>query len=176
MKRNVFLITIGIALLTGAIFFYFKSKIPEAHVADTVDTNRADEVPVKAANPATLATPGSALVETKTTGFEKELAALPTIESLQSLSEEEVHHTPQAIRDGAAVIGTMLENAEKNPELREKTVQFLFECAQNDSLVNSIRAICWKNTTDQLKTWKVFVPVSEAKIPDRVMEISNSLP
>jgi hypothetical protein len=105
-----------------------------------------------------------------------DIGSLPTLDDMKELSPEEVHHTPEAVLESAREIGNMIENAEKNPELREKTVKFLLECSEADNVVASIRAVCWKNTMNGVTNWKVFVPVSSAKVPDNIKDLANQLP
>lgn len=104
------------------------------------------------------------------------LDELPTVDDLRNLSEEETHHTPAAIREGGKVIARLIEKAENNPELREKAIHVLHDCAKSETIATSIRAVCWKNTVTYIGKWKVFVPVSQTKLPPRVLELSSKLP
>ncbi len=104
------------------------------------------------------------------------LDEFPTISDLQNLSEDEVHHTPEAVLNGGRLVGQLIDRAEKNPALREKTVLLLKSCAESDEVVTAVRAVCWKNTVDQMKNWRVFVPLSDMKVPPQVLELSSQLP
>lgn len=104
------------------------------------------------------------------------LDELPTVDDLRHLSEEETHHTPVAIREGGKIIAKLIEKAENNPEIREKAVHVLHDCAKSETIATSIRAVCWKNTVTYIGKWKVFVPVSQTKLPPRVLELSSKLP
>ncbi len=104
------------------------------------------------------------------------LDEFPTIADLKDLSDDEVHHTPEVVMNGGRLVGQLIDRAEKNPALREKTLQLLKSCAESDDVVTAVRAVCWKNTVTQMKNWRVFVPLSDTKVPANVLELSSQLP
>lgn len=175
MKRNhIIFLTIIIALIVGAVMINQETKQSIELVESDFGTSSSKVT--KEAQPV-LKTQSN----TETSGMEKspespELDMLPTMNDLKALSEEEVHHTPQIILEGGRIIGQMIERADNNPELREETVKTLQACAESDEIATAIRAVCWKNTLNSIEKWKVFVPVSQSQIPERVIELSSQLP
>lgn len=170
MRRNYFLIIIFIvALLGGALMIMNKTTKKEVTSSASGETSSVssptennDEIVQDSQNP----------VSKKSDSIEK----LPTVDSLRKLSEDEIHHTPSGIIEGGKIIGKMIERAHNDPALREETVKVLHECAQSENVATSIRAVCWKNTLIHIEKWKVFVPISQSKIPPRVLELSSKLP
>lgn len=170
MRRNYFLIIIFIvAFLGGALMIKNKTKKEDLPVAAAVGTSSASSSEVKNVIIVKDAEkPASKKIET--------IDKLPTVESLRKLTEDEIHHTPAAIIEGGKLIGRMIEQAHRDPALREETVKVLHECAQSENVATAIRAVCWKNTLTHIEKWKVFVPVSQSRIPPRVLELSSKLP
>lgn len=168
-KKHLTILLIIIALVIGAMFFLrsepeLTSASPDKSAeVKTDEVARPDEIVAAPKDDEEGTTP-------------MDLDSLPTNDDIKDLSPEEVHHTPELVLESAREIGKMIDAAEKNPELREKTVRFLLECAEASNVVASIRAVCWKNTMNGVTNWKVFVPVSEAKVPDNIKNLANQLP
>lgn len=101
---------------------------------------------------------------------------LPTIRDMEGLTDEDVHHTPDAVVEGGMLIGELLEEAEKNPAKREDTLKFFKSCAENADLMPAIRAVCWKRTLDQIPEWKIFLPISDADVPEDIKVLSSKIP
>jgi hypothetical protein len=101
---------------------------------------------------------------------------LPTIRDMEGLTDEDVHHTPDSVVEGGMLIGELLEQADKNPAVREETLKFLKSCAENAELMPAIRAVCWKRTLDQIPQWKIFLPISDADVPDDIKVLSSKIP
>lgn len=105
------------------------------------------------------------------TELEKSLKELPTVDDLQTLTEEEVHHTPEIVIEGGRRVGQILEEAENHQERRQETIKFLVECAESKNVVPAIRALCWNKTLVKIPVWKVFYPISEAEVPQEIQEL-----
>ena len=104
------------------------------------------------------------------------MAKLPTINDIQNLDHDEVHFTPAKVNEGGAVIGQLLEAAENDPSRREETLSFFKACAENSSLVEAIRAVCWKTTLSRIPKWEIFLPVSDADVPESIKDLAGELP
>ena len=168
MKR-IHLLLIAALLIGGAVLMT-KKTVHEEHISDAqIETKSPAPVSEVKKQP-------SKTTEETISQDTQILDELPTVDDLRHLSEEETHHTPAAIREGGKVIARLIEKAENNPELREKAVHVLHDCAKSETIATSIRAVCWKNTVTYIGKWKVFVPVSQTKLPPRVLELSSKLP
>lgn len=168
-KKHLSIVIVLIALLIGAMIFL--RQTPD------VDISTPEVSPEE--KPVVVSKPGDVIAAPKDDEegtAPMDLDSLPTLDDMKELSADEVHHTPEVVIESAREIGKMIDAAEKNPELREKTVKFLLECAESSNVVASIRAVCWKNTMNGVNNWKVFVPMSEAKVPDNIKNLANQLP
>lgn len=172
MKRTSLILILVIITLALGIAFRGQEEIGEdVSAGEIIDTPLAED----GTAPQEI-TSAPKIEDEDSEEMSRELDKLPTLEDLRLLSEEEVHHTPQAILDGGRVIAQLIEKAENEPVLREHTVNLLLECAEAENIAASIRAVCWKNTISSIEKWKVFVPISNAKISPRVQELSSRLP
>lgn len=170
-KKHLSIVLIVIALLIGAMIFLRQN--PDVDVTSPEIESSTEVRPAVESKPDDII---AAPKDDEEGAAPMDLDSLPTLDDMKDLSSDEVHHTPEVVLESAREIGRMIDAAEKNPELREKTVKFLLECAEASNVVASIRAVCWKNTMNGVSNWKVFVPVSEAKVPDNIKNLANQLP
>lgn len=103
------------------------------------------------------------------------LKELPTMGELKNLSEEEVHHTPALIREGGAILGKIHAAAETNPERRPDTLIFFKECAEDEEVATSLRAVCWNKVMTLIPEWQIFLSISDAKVSDEVKNLASQL-
>lgn len=170
-KKHISIVIVLIALLIGAMIFL--RQTPDIDVSTPESESPSEVKPVVESRPGEII---AAPKDDEEGSAPMDLDSLPTLDDMKDLSADEVHHTPEVVLESAREIGKMIDAAEKNPELREKTVKFLLECAESADVVASIRAVCWKNTMNGVTNWKVFVPMSEAKVPDNIKNLANQLP
>ena len=175
-----------VLLLVPAILFLTKKKETPEEIA--AHHKRPLETKVAKANAETeLASP---LLSTKETvsspvnaisqialspELEKELDRLPQTVDMTELSDEEVHDTPDSIEEAGATIGKILEQAQNDPALRPQTMSFFVQCAESESVVDPIRALCWNKALVKIPEWDIYVPVSEIKIPKRIQSLASSI-
>lgn len=107
--------------------------------------------------------------------LDERLKELPTMGELKNLSEEEVHHTPAMIREGGAILGKIHAEAEENPERRPDTLAFFKECAEDEEVVTSLRAVCWNKVMTLIPQWQIFLPIADAKVSDEVKNLASQL-
>lgn len=181
MNRNskVFIVVI-IALVLGAMTF-FKSKQPETNMTEAEmskekKTHPHDHQDHKLESVAPEATPPSESPPVMTNELSVSMNELPTLSDLEGLTDEEVHHTAEFILEAGRKIGLLIEEADSNPVKREETLKFLKSCAENVDLVPAIRAVCWKKTMSQITIWKIFLPISDAKVSDEIKNLASQLP
>lgn len=100
---------------------------------------------------------------------------LPTLNDLGRLTEEEVHHTPEIVIQGGKIIHETLEEAENNPERREETLAFFFDCSSNQELAPAIRAMCWNRAVKAVSRWDIFIPISEYNVPNEIKLLAEKI-
>ncbi|MFA5584334.1 MAG: hypothetical protein WDA09_08975 [Bacteriovoracaceae bacterium] len=108
--------------------------------------------------------------------FEEHLKSLPTIDDLKNLTEEEVHHTPEIIKEGGELVGTIFDEAQKDPTKRMSAMNFFKKCAEDDQVAIPIRAVCLNRVYKLIPEWEIPVPMSDSKIPDEVLDLAMNLP
>lgn len=174
-KISILVIT---ALILGAVIYLNQQSSTETTVTETTTESAADhghDHDSHETQPKEETTASS--VENKgPVELSVAMKQLPTIKDMEGLTDEDVHHTPQSVLEGGMLIGELLEDAEKNPERREETLKFFKSCAENDELMPAIRAVCWKRTLDQIPKWNVFLPISDANVPDDIKNLASKLP
>ncbi len=174
MKKRYFILLVAVLAL-GAFYLKNTPSSEEISASDSEVINRPQSTKQHLVAKTIKQTAVSAVQSTSVPELPS-LDEFPTLADLQDLSEDEVHHTPEAVINGGRLVGQLIDRAEKNPPLREKTLQLLKSCAESDEVVTAVRAVCWKNTVSQMKNWRVFIPLSDMKVPANVLELSSQLP
>lgn len=105
----------------------------------------------------------------------KTLNTLPTVQALQELPEKDVHHTPQILREASEKIADAISRAEASPKLRPEALRFLKGCAETQDSAPSIRALCWNKLLQNIPRWKVFIPISDADVPQDIKDLASRL-
>ncbi|HLT21889.1 MAG TPA: hypothetical protein VKZ84_00530 [Bacteriovoracaceae bacterium] len=108
--------------------------------------------------------------------FEGHLKSLPTIDDLKNLTEEEVHHTPEIIKDGGELVGVIYDEAQKDPTKRVDAMNFFRKCAEDEKVAVPIRAVCLNRVYKLIPEWEAPVPLIDSKISDEVLDLSMKLP
>jgi hypothetical protein len=98
--------------------------------------------------------------------FNQYLNTLPTAEDFKTLSYEEVHHTPEIIKNGGAIIGRIHSEAQEDVSKRVSAMK----------VVPAIRAVCLKKIYKLIPEWKVPVILSEEKISKEVTDLAMKIP
>lgn len=176
MKNQKLLLLITITLIIGVMVFLNNRKSTETAVKEDVPFVQNKEIQMKAE----VQTEIPPKEVTKTTQLEEELfekmKALPKVSDLKDMTDEEVHHTPMMVKEGGLLIGRLHEAAQVNPKRREATLKFFKNCAENDELLPAVRALCWKRTISQIVEWKIFLPISDAKVSEEIKALATKIP
>lgn len=110
------------------------------------------------------------------TEFEEKLNTLPIVADLQKLTLEEVHHTPELIKDAAELIGSIHAQAQAQPIKRASAMKFFKDCAEDNEVVRPIRAVCLKKVYKLMPEWKIATVISHEKIQESVSALAFKLP
>ncbi len=176
MKTSYKVIIIFLAaLIVGAVLFLKKeSDTPPAHKSskEMTDLELVNSYDAVIAETEVVPLQEGKLKEELSQAMEQ----LPMIADLQVLHDDEVHFTPELVNKGGALIGQILEAAENDPARREETLNFFKACAENSSLVEAIRAVCWRTTLSRIPKWEIFLPVSDAEVPQNIQDLAAELP
>lgn len=176
MKTSYKVIIIFLAaLIVGAVIFLkTKSDTPPAHNSpkEQTDLELVNSYDAAIAEPEVIPVQEGKLKEELNQAMEQ----LPMIADLQDLHDDEVHFTPELVNKGGALIGQILEAADNDPARREETLSFFKACAENSSLVEAIRAVCWRTTLSRISKWEIFLPVSDAEVPQNIQDLAAELP
>lgn len=73
------------------------------------------------------------------------LSALPTRAQLQKLSDAEVHRTPVMLLRAGQSLGKVAEAIAADPELTPQGLKFYSDCALDEKVSGSVRALCYGN-------------------------------
>lgn len=173
---NKVIVILIAALIVGAAIFFKRN--PDASVADIVgDPQKKSVIETKVSDPS-LDGPSEILAQDLELREElnQVMEKLPSLRDIQNLHEDQVHFTPEIVNEGGALIGDVLEAADNDPARREETLKFFKACAENDSLIEAIRAVCWRTTLSRLSKWEIFLPLSEANVPQNIQDLATELP
>lgn len=182
--NNKTILFLTVLILTGGAVIYFGKKTQDAEVLQEIKKlpgKNKTAAPIRPTPTETLA--AKKLEQPLDKKINEELQAeldqvmekLPTNDQIRDLSAEEVHHTPQAIKQGGVLIGTLLSRAQQEPERRKDSLKFLLQCAENDELASSVRALCWNSLLNKVTEWKIFIPLADAKVPSQIKSLASKL-
>lgn len=107
--------------------------------------------------------------------LDQKFKTLATVDDLQQLTEEDVHYTPEVIKDAGGVIGQIHDEAEQDPAKRVPVMHFFKKCAEDPDLVPAIRAVCLNKIYTLIPTWKIPVPISDELISSEVSDLASKL-
>ncbi len=108
--------------------------------------------------------------------FNHFIKSLPIIDDLQNLSPEEVHHTPEIIKDGGELIGRIHAEADSDATKRVDAMSFFKKCAEDEQIVTAIRAVCLNKIYKLVPVWKIPTPLSDSRISKDVLKLSHKIP
>ena len=107
--------------------------------------------------------------------LDQKFKTLPTIDDLQQLTDEDVHYTPELLKDAGGVIGQVQDEAQMEPAKRIPAMHFFKKCAEDQALVPAIRAVCLNKVYSLIPTWEIPVPISDALISPEVSDLASKL-
>lgn len=107
--------------------------------------------------------------------FSTAQAALPLKAEVEKMHDEEVHHLRELNNRLGKAVGELSEAANQDPRRREQTLQFFLRCAEDSEIIDSARALCWWKLTNKINEWKVFIPLSDAKVPLDIQRLAASI-
>ncbi|EPZ50144.1 hypothetical protein M902_0786 [Bacteriovorax sp. BAL6_X] len=108
--------------------------------------------------------------------FDRELNILPINEDLQKLTADEVHHTPELIKEAGELIGKIHASAQVDHSKRSAAMKFFKNCAEDRDVVRPIRAVCLKKIYKLMPEWRIATAISHELIPESVSALAFKLP
>jgi hypothetical protein len=108
--------------------------------------------------------------------LERDFKSLATVDDLKKLNSNEVHHTPEILKNGGELIGRIHDDAESDPTKRVDAMKFFKRCTEDDQVATAIRAVCLNKVYKLIPKWKIPVPLNEANISRVVSELALKLP
>lgn len=106
--------------------------------------------------------------------LDRDFKSLPTMGDLQNLTFDEVHHTPEIIKNGGEIIGKIQDEAEIDSSKRVDAMSFFKRCTQDNQLATAIRAVCLNKIYKLVPAWKIPAPLSN--VSDEVSDLALKLP
>lgn len=106
--------------------------------------------------------------------LDRDLKSLPTMDDLQNLTFDEVHHTPEIIKNGGELIGKIQDEAEMDSSKRVDAMSFFKKCTEDAQIAVAIRAVCLNKVYKLVPVWKIPAPLSN--VSDEVSDLALKLP
>lgn len=169
-------ITITLLVTSVLVFMLWKLQGPSSSLS-VEETEMTVLTKTKTPIRKTLIVSKESVSEESSEGaFDHSLKTLPTADDLGSLSEEEVHHTPEMIINGGEVIARVEDEAQDNPSLRGDALSFLKKCVEDQEIVDPIRAVCLNKIYKLIPQWQMPLPLDHSLISEEVSELAHKLP
>ncbi len=177
MKKFDVLIIILILISVAKGILIFRSedekitRTSEIHLHKTVERSETSQQEL------TVLTREQSLDQSKFQDFlDLEFKSLPTIDDLKNLTEEEVHFTPEAVKEAGGVIGRIQDEAENDSSKRIPAMNFFKNCAEDQELVPAVRAVCLNKTLKLIPIWQIPMPLSDELISHEISDLASKLP
>jgi hypothetical protein len=98
---------------------------------------------------------------------------LPTKQSLQGLSDEEVHQMPAPLREAAGLLGLVAQAVHDNPDLAADAYTFYEECSTAPFYLDPVAALCLVNHLELAD--RLGFSVNTVKAAPQVQELAARL-
>ncbi|MCM2350913.1 MAG: hypothetical protein NDI69_12900 [Bacteriovoracaceae bacterium] len=177
MKKFTTLLIVLVIIGVGAGGKFFRSPrgtittSPETHLGPAVESIKTSHQVV------TKAETEHGLAQSEFQDIlDQKFKTLPTIGDLQQLTAEDVHYTPEVIKEAGGVIGLIQDEAEKDPAKRVPAMHFFKRCAEDQEMVPAIRAVCLSKILKLIPTWQIPVPLSDELISQEITDLASKLP
>lgn len=132
----------------------------------TTSTPNSVTTPQAPAAPLPAAVKAEALVE---------IDELPSLPDFSTLSEEEVHQTPEALIQAGEAIHRLIAEAETEPRKRKATLSSLFGCAANEEYPKALRALCYREGVSGIQRWDEAISLSDYSIPLEIQTLAQKV-
>lgn len=109
---------------------------------------------------------------------QKTLLALPTLQNLRGLTNEEVHETPMVLRQAGHDLGEIAQALHDNPALASEAAAFYRTCFTRDDFPASVRGLCLADhrnlriANGDRAEWTV----QELEVPREVLSLALKIP
>ena len=103
---------------------------------------------------------------------------LPTLSQIRKLSKEEVHHTPELLRDAGLVLSQIAQALHDNENLASEAASFYENCYAREDLPSSIRGLCLADHRNIRLKWgdRAEWTSHEAQQPAEVLRLAEAIP
>lgn len=98
---------------------------------------------------------------------------LPSLPDFSSLSEEEVHQTPEALIQAGEVVHRLIATAEEEPIKRRAVLNSLLTCAANADYPAALRALCYREGLNGMQRWDEALSLSDYAIPVEIQTLAQ---
>lgn len=103
---------------------------------------------------------------------------LPTLSALRKLKAEEVHHTPDLIREAGLVLSQVAQALHDNENLASEAASFYEDCYSRADLPTSVRGLCLADHRNIRLKWgdRAEWTSHEAQQPAEVLRLAEAIP
>ncbi len=101
--------------------------------------------------------------------------SLPTFDQVRDAAKNS-HDTPEIILNAGALIGGVADQMKNDANNIQPGLNFFKFCAQNESIVESIRAVCLRTLVDISSKYRNNVRVTFADYPDDIQRMARHIP
>lgn len=109
---------------------------------------------------------------------QKTQAALPTLQSLRDLTDEQVHGVPDVIRDAGRDLGAIAQALHDNPHFAAEAASFYRECFAREDVPTQVRGLCLADHRILRMSNGDKVPWTEQElnVPSEVVRLAAQIP
>lgn len=167
-KFAIIILSLGVL-----IFFLWKIRTPDVSFSEKIENPSLSVVQHPSQDQQDSLNEEAVPVDVENQ-FEHYLKQLPTIADLQNLTDEDLHYTPEVIREGGELIGRIHQEAADDPSKRQDALVFFKQCAEDTGVAVPIRAVCLNKVYKLMPEWKI--PVTLPKdISEEVHDLAMRL-
>ena len=103
---------------------------------------------------------------------------LPTLAALRKLKAEDVHHTPDLIREAGLILSQVAQALHDNENLASEAASFYEDCYSRADLPTSVRGLCLADHRNIRLKWgdRAEWTSHEAQQPAEVLRLAEAIP
>lgn len=103
---------------------------------------------------------------------------LPTLTEIRKLKAEDVHHTPELLREAGLILSQVAQALHDNENLASEAASFYEGCYSREDLPTSIRGLCLADHRNIRLKWgdRAEWTTHEAQQPAEVLRLAEAIP
>jgi hypothetical protein len=181
--RDLLYITTAVVFILGIVLY--KSSLSVSESADVEVSENTDAAAVAKTKDQSAGETSAQAPEKNQMNLQsfRDLTAsaqekLPTLAKIRKLTNEEVHHTPELLREAGLILSQVAQALHDNENLASEAASFYEGCYSREDLPSSIRGLCLADHRNIRLKWgdRAEWTSHEGQQPAEVLRLAEAIP